>query len=454
MARRAALARVMKWRGDWYLFFIDHSSGKRKRTLCSSLGAKTAKQRRRLADDFREFELVSKSESLRRGGVVAYDRSLKSELADYVAWLNERVQAREANPIGRDGLSVNTVATYVRVIRDFRNWLSAAGLSAVTTGELDARMVSRFLAREAAKPYAKGRRFAARSASTLNVVRRSLKTCFRYIEGLRPARFPDFPVLIRALKAIPALAPDPAAFSPTQLNEFLAKAMEMSVRERLVSVIRVKGGKGESFSQGVSWVAATPVYQLFLVVTLTGCRLGEALNLRWRDVDLDKGRIVILADKTGRRRWLPLFGAREGVVSPGLLSLLKQWRAMRPSAEFVLPHNGLAHPVLPKRGWEAVRKSVGLPRMTPQGLRQNFTSYAASVGIPPAITAMWQGHSLAVAERYYRSQVPDREAGKSIEEAMGMSEPLKRLIGQASGDTQHQPLSQPSDEEDVACYGS
>jgi hypothetical protein len=68
-----------------------------------------------------------------------------------------------------------------------------------------------------------------------------------------------------------------------------------------------------------------------------------------------------------------------------------------------------------------VAKKLKGPRIGPQALRQNFTSYAASIGIPAAVAAMWQGHAADVAEKHYRAQVLDRNPGKTIEEVMGLS---------------------------------
>lgn len=59
-------------------------------------------------------------------------------------------------------------------------------------------------------------------------------------------------------------------------------------------------------------------------------------------------------------------------------------------------------------------------RITPQGLRKNFTSYAASLGVPAAVCAMWQGHSAQVAEDFYRQQVLEPAAAPSMQAAMGL----------------------------------
>lgn len=75
--------------------------------------------------------------------------------------------------------------------------------------------------------------------------------------------------------------------------------------------------------------------------------------------------------------------------------------------------------------WQIVNGNA--PRIGPQMLRQNFTSYAASLGIPAAVTALWQGHATVVAERFYRAQVPERHQGNSLEQAMGMSKVVQKL---------------------------
>ncbi len=67
-------------------------------------------------------------------------------------------------------------------------------------------------------------------------------------------------------------------------------------------------------------------YALYAVACYTGMRLGEIIALRWRDVDLDAGRIMVRfshenATKSGKPRPVPIFVK--------LAPILKQWRKLR-----------------------------------------------------------------------------------------------------------------------------
>ena len=128
--------------------------------------------------------------------------------------------------------------------------------------------------------------------------------------------------------------------------------------------------------------------------------------------------------KTGKSRLFPLVGAPEGSVAPGLLALLKKWRKLEKKAELVVGPTQ----TFPRKAWDAVAQASRNRSMTRQALRQNFCAYAASLGVPAAVTAMWQGHSAAIAEQWYRTQVMGRIKADTIEEAMGLGTSVKSLI--------------------------
>ncbi len=115
------------------------------------------------------------------------------------------------------------------------------------------------------------------------------------------------------------------------------------------------------------------------------------------------------------------------------MRLLRLWRMQSGERDYVLPHGGRAKPGWPKSAWGRTQNTSEIP-IIPQGLRQNFCEIAASMGVPPAIAALWQGHGSDVAEDWYRDLSLDRLPGASdFEEAMGLDGILDRMIEEATG---------------------
>jgi len=424
MPREKSKARVLHWRGEYYLFYRDHATGKQKRVLCANLDATNAEARADLVKEYRLKEKLDETEVVRRGGMLAYDTPLVGAIRDYLKDCQKRVESREKNPEARSGLSDASGYRITVTIGHFLDWLKREGHESLTTGALGGQLLNSYFHDLAQEKARRGHRTVRRSAATQNLYRRNLKACLSYLDDVRPPLFPDFKPLKKALKPQPVEFGQPKAYSPTVLCKFLKAAVEWESPDAKLKVKRRKGkgsGRLEQFEQGPSSRPATPISRLFLLLALTGCRLGEVLALKWENVDLDRGRITIHAQKTGRTRILPLIGAPEGEVAPGLLELLKAWRTEAPKAVYVLPHNGTGKPMFSKSAWQMVNARAKLERIGPQMLRQNFTSYAASLGVPSTVAAMWQGHSGGVAERHYRAQVLDRNNGASFQEAMGLT---------------------------------
>lgn len=125
-----------------------------------------------------------------------------------------------------------------------------------------------------------------------------------------------------------------------------------------------------------------------------GLRLGEILGLRWEDLDLVAGRLMVTRQirkgvegtpKGGRRRSVPMTAS---LVSA--LKALPQVRVGRvicaaagePVAEAVLKH-----------GVYRVCRLAGLPERSWHTLRHTFATHAARFGINPWRLQAWLGHS-------------------------------------------------------------
>ena len=135
-----------------------------------------------------------------------------------------------------------------------------------------------------------------------------------------------------------------------------------------------------------------------LVVALanTGMRKGEALALRWRDVDLDARVITIQSSED----WQPKSGkARQVPISDGLLPYLT---GERKNTEWVFPcpATGDQWAYWPNRKFDAARKAAGLTG-GPHTLRHSYASHMVLQTRDFFLVARLLGHSTSwVTERY------------------------------------------------------
>jgi integrase len=169
-----------------------------------------------------------------------------------------------------------------------------------------------------------------------------------------------------------------------------------------------------------------PVAPFLGFVLLSGCRLGEAVDLAWKDVDLDEDEILITsASKTGRARTVGLD------VSPALHRLIaaQKLRTGGKGSVFGLTR-GQA-----KKAAERLREKHGAPAaFTWQSLRRTCGTYLSNAagiygGASAYRSARQLGHSVQVAERHYlgvaRHIPPDAQ---TLEAAMQIEKQLSAVI--------------------------
>jgi len=128
----------------------------------------------------------------------------------------------------------------------------------------------------------------------------------------------------------------------------------------------------------------------------TGWRSGEAIGLRWSEVDLVRRTAALVDTKTGRSiRPMPRFACD---VLNGLprTTTDRVFPASRGGAETILHF---------KKFWPRIAALAGLPAdITPHVLRHSFTSLAADLGYSEATIAALVGHKgRTVTSRYIHS---------------------------------------------------
>lgn len=134
------------------------------------------------------------------------------------------------------------------------------------------------------------------------------------------------------------------------------------------------------------------------LLAVTGWRRGEAVNLRWADVDLTRKTATLSDTKTGRS------------VRPLSASAVAILKAQPHKGEFVFPAarqpKDKDAPQRPTQGFPhqfvALRKAAKLPAdVTPHVLRHSFASVAADLGYGEATIAALLGHrGRTVTARY------------------------------------------------------
>jgi integrase len=161
---------------------------------------------------------------------------------------------------------------------------------------------------------------------------------------------------------------------------------------------------------------------LLATLTFAGLRIGEALSLRWRDVDLERGTIVVRAAKTDA-------GMRSVHVLPVLHEELAYFRARQtPSIDAVVfgtandrslgPSNvrrRILAKAIERADVELDRaKAEPLPmHLTPHSLRRTFASLLFAVGEAPPYVMAQMGHTSANLTLSIYARQMDRRDGES-----------------------------------------
>jgi integrase len=153
-------------------------------------------------------------------------------------------------------------------------------------------------------------------------------------------------------------------------------------------------------------------HALWRILAITGMRRGEALGLKWSDVDLKQGRVsvqrsrVLAGGKVLEHPPKTDHGRRSIPLDPATVATLRVWRA-RQNAErlewgaawsdggwvFTAGDGSPLHPgVITKRFGEAVA-AADLPRIRLHDLRHTSATLALAAGEHPKLVQERLGHA-------------------------------------------------------------
>jgi len=136
------------------------------------------------------------------------------------------------------------------------------------------------------------------------------------------------------------------------------------------------------------------LYTVVVMALSTGARKNEIMSLRWKDVDLKKGAIILHDTKNGERRTIPLQGHA--------LALVKDLtRHLHTDMLFPSRRHPKTRPIELQKLWEQAIKDAGIEDFRFHDLRHSAASYLAMNGASIAEIAAVLGHkTLEMVKRY------------------------------------------------------
>jgi len=168
------------------------------------------------------------------------------------------------------------------------------------------------------------------------------------------------------------------------------------------------------------------LYALFHLIAYRGLRRGEAVGLRWEDVDL-QGRSLNITQQVVQLGWeLEVgepktgTGARTVSLDDDSAAALTAWRAAQDEERRrwgpAWQHTGLVftredgtglHPAIVTDTFQAISERAGLPPIRLHDLRHTAASLALQAGVPMKVVSEQLGHSsLAITADTYTSVLP------------------------------------------------
>lgn len=167
-----------------------------------------------------------------------------------------------------DGRSSSTIAQYSRHVRQFAHWARDVGHSGDIT-RISHEDIARFLSSPQARTRANG---SPKTATTMNVLRSSLKCFFRYLhEAGYISHNPG-----RLIRRAACANPPPRALSEKEASKLMATI--------------ARGQTAEDRRDHV----------LFQLMLKTGIRVGSVVGLNVEDVDLSTGTVHLSITKSNR----------------------------------------------------------------------------------------------------------------------------------------------------------
>ena len=178
--------------------------------------------------------------------------------------------------------------------------------------------------------------------------------------------------------------------------------------KKLNELSRLKTLSDEDIEKLINGATNKLTKDLISFLIYTGCRKGEALNLKWDDVDLKNGVIAIKATKTRYDRRIPISAPLEAVLT-GI--------ERNQDCPYVFNRNGVKLTDF-KRSFHTACRNAGLKDLHIHDLRHVFASALTMNDVSLYKTGILLGHRTPNMTQRYAHLKPS-ELKKEIEKAFG-----------------------------------
>jgi integrase len=180
-------------------------------------------------------------------------------------------------------------------------------------------------------------------------------------------------------------------------------------------------------------VRGHPWESLYVVAAYTGLRQGELLALRWEDVDLARGVVVVrrTAQRVPRQGWVfgpPKTGRERAVpLAPRTREVLRAlWvreRAAGQEPAGLIWRSPSGDPLTPQRLREifvATAQAAGLPRLRFHDLRHTTATLCLQAGVPLRVVAELLGHTNPAMTAAVYTHVPSALVEAAVQALDGL----------------------------------
>lgn len=160
---------------------------------------------------------------------------------------------------------------------------------------------------------------------------------------------------------------------------------------------------GPQLREFLAAVVHDPFYELWFLISMTGMRRGEALGLRWQDLNLRSGQLAVrqtfvtVGHQVSRSKPKTARGQRVVALDAVTVAVLKKLSQAAPDDPRRLVFGddvgAPLHPTAVTKRFNRLVAASGLPRIRLHDLRHTHATLALSAGIHPKIVSERLGHS-------------------------------------------------------------